>query len=41
MKYLLNNYFLRRAKANGITDDEIRLIFDDIHKERAVSLGRK
>ena len=41
MKYLLNRYFFRQIEDYGFTREQLRMIFDDINKDRAVSLGHQ
>ncbi len=41
MRYLKNKMFQKDLKDNGLDDDDIKVVLDDIFKGRAVPLGFK
>jgi len=41
MKYLKNKWFQRDLKHNGLDDEDIKAVLDDIFKGRAIPLGSK
>jgi hypothetical protein len=41
MRYLKNKMFQRDLKDNGLADEDLKAVLDDIFKGRAVSLGFK
>lgn len=41
MRYLKNKWFQRDLKGNGLDDEDVKVLLDDILKGRAISLGSK